>query len=128
MGATGQLLDQLDFDFFIFEIFYNETNSFSLFPDIYITIRRPTTTRLGAVGGFILMTEGIKMRDRPPQLKQIKFKNSVLSFACRFFGMRVTHQPSPWISDYGNFIIKATLVKSVGKTDDSGQFAGEISI
>jgi predicted alpha-1,2-mannosidase len=27
----------------------------------------------------------------------------------RFFGMRVTHQPSPWISDYGNFLIKAYM-------------------
>jgi putative alpha-1,2-mannosidase len=27
----------------------------------------------------------------------------------RFFGMRVTHQPSPWIRDYGNFLIKAYM-------------------
>jgi predicted alpha-1,2-mannosidase len=27
----------------------------------------------------------------------------------RFFGMRVTHQPSPWIADYGNFLIKAYI-------------------
>lgn len=38
--------------------------------------------------------------------------------------MRVTHQPSPWISDYGNFIVKATIVKAVGKTDDTDQFSG----
>jgi putative alpha-1,2-mannosidase len=24
----------------------------------------------------------------------------------RLFGLRVTHQPSPWISDYGNFLIQ----------------------
>jgi len=23
--------------------------------------------------------------------------------------MRVTHQPSPWIADYGNFLIKASI-------------------
>lgn len=23
--------------------------------------------------------------------------------------MRVTHQPSPWMGDYGNFVIKATI-------------------
>lgn len=27
----------------------------------------------------------------------------------RFFGLRVTHQPSPWIADYGNFLIKAYM-------------------
>eukprot|EP01040_Poterioochromonas_malhamensis_P006702 gene6700-7220_t len=27
----------------------------------------------------------------------------------RFFGMRVTHQPSPWINDYGYFLIKAYM-------------------
>ena len=26
-----------------------------------------------------------------------------------FFGMRCTHQPSPWINDYGQFLIQATL-------------------
>lgn len=27
----------------------------------------------------------------------------------QFFGMRVTHQPSPWIKDYGNFLINAYM-------------------
>lgn len=27
----------------------------------------------------------------------------------RFFGMRVTHQPSPWIKDYGEFLIKGYI-------------------
>lgn len=27
----------------------------------------------------------------------------------RFFGLRLTHQPSPWIADYGNFLIKAYM-------------------
>ncbi len=27
----------------------------------------------------------------------------------RFFGMRVTHQPSPWLGDYGAFLIKAYM-------------------
>lgn len=31
----------------------------------------------------------------------------------RYFGLRVTHQPSPWIKDYGNFIIKAYMPKAL---------------
>lgn len=27
----------------------------------------------------------------------------------RFFGLRVTHQPSPWIGDYGQFLLKAYI-------------------
>lgn len=27
----------------------------------------------------------------------------------RFFGIRCTHQPSPWISDYGNFRIMPSI-------------------
>ena len=27
----------------------------------------------------------------------------------RYFGLRVTHQPSPWIRDYGNFLVRATI-------------------
>jgi len=30
----------------------------------------------------------------------------------RFFGLRVTRQPSPWIRDYGNFLIKAYMPTS----------------
>jgi len=38
----------------------------------------------------------------------------------RYFGLRVTHQPSPWIKDYGNFIIKAYMPKALlnDSTDD----------
>jgi len=38
----------------------------------------------------------------------------------RYFGLRVTHQPSPWIRDYGNFLIKAYMPKStlVSANDD----------
>lgn len=28
----------------------------------------------------------------------------------RFFGLRVTHQPSPWIEDYGNFLISPSVL------------------
>ena len=27
----------------------------------------------------------------------------------RFFGIRVTHQPSPWIADYGNLLLRASI-------------------
>lgn len=37
----------------------------------------------------------------------------------RFFGLRVTHQPSPWISDYGNFIIKALIPSSISPNADT---------
>jgi predicted alpha-1,2-mannosidase len=35
----------------------------------------------------------------------------------RYFGLRLTHQPSPWISDYGHFLIKAYMPEDVN--DDS---------
>jgi putative alpha-1,2-mannosidase len=28
----------------------------------------------------------------------------------RFFGIRITHQPSPWIEDYGNFLISPSIL------------------
>lgn len=34
----------------------------------------------------------------------------------RIYGLRVTHQPSPWINDYGNFIIQASMLTNI---DDS---------
>lgn len=40
----------------------------------------------------------------------------------RFFGLRVTHQPSPWISDYGNFLIKASIPASKSGAND--QYSG----
>ncbi len=40
----------------------------------------------------------------------------------RFYGLRITHQPSPWIQDYGNFLIKATIPSSL--TPGADQFTG----
>lgn len=43
----------------------------------------------------------------------------------RFFGLRVTHQPSPWIADYGNFLIKAYMPSDpTDKSASRDQFAG----
>lgn len=42
----------------------------------------------------------------------------------RFFGVRCTHQPSPWISDYGNFLIMPSI--SDPAHGDSGQFSSYI--
>lgn len=38
----------------------------------------------------------------------------------RFFGIRLTHQPSPWISDYGNFLIKAYMPSNPSDKRASG--------
>ncbi|RYH29657.1 hypothetical protein EON65_07730, partial [archaeon] len=37
----------------------------------------------------------------------------------RFFGIRVTHQPSPWISDYGNFLLQAYMPTNPGDASAS---------
>jgi predicted alpha-1,2-mannosidase len=42
----------------------------------------------------------------------------------RFFGLRVTHQPSPWISDYGNFLIKAYMPKSIDINSGADNYCG----
>lgn len=43
----------------------------------------------------------------------------------RYFGLRLTHQPSPWISDYGNFLIKAYMPSNPSSQSASGDdFAG----
>jgi predicted alpha-1,2-mannosidase len=42
----------------------------------------------------------------------------------RFFGLRVTHQPSPWISDYGNFLIKGYMPASTATNSGADQFTG----
>lgn len=42
----------------------------------------------------------------------------------RFFGLRVTHQPSPWIADYGNFLIKAYMPASETTNSGADQFTG----
>lgn len=48
----------------------------------------------------------------------------------RFYGLRVTHQPSPWINDYGNFIIKASIpaVDNYNRSDDFSGFDPSASI
>ena len=39
-----------------------------------------------------------------------------------FYGMRCTHQPSPWINDYGQFLIQANLpYTSSGSSDSTGK-------
>jgi putative alpha-1,2-mannosidase len=47
-------------------------------------------------------------------------KTYVKLFCCfALKGLRLTHQPSPWIGDYGNFLIKAYFPKSLsGSADD----------
>ena len=42
----------------------------------------------------------------------------------RFFGLRVTHQPSPWISDYGNFLIKGYMPASVTSDSSADAYTG----
>jgi len=42
----------------------------------------------------------------------------------RFFGIRVTHQPSPWIQDYGNFLIKAFIPSSFSTSTSRDKFTG----
>ena len=42
----------------------------------------------------------------------------------RFFGLRVTHQPSPWISDYGNFLIKGYIPASTTTDSGADKFTG----
>lgn len=42
----------------------------------------------------------------------------------RFFGLRVTHQPSPWIADYGNFLIKGYMPASVNSDSSADQYTG----
>eukprot|EP00981_Chlorochromonas_danica_P006127 scaffold1290_cov248-Ochromonas_danica.AAC.12 len=37
----------------------------------------------------------------------------------RFFGLRVTHQPSPWIGDYGQFLLKAYIPSQPSDTTAS---------
>lgn len=38
----------------------------------------------------------------------------------RYFGLRLTHQPSPWISDYGNFLIKAYMPSNPSSQNAAG--------
>jgi predicted alpha-1,2-mannosidase len=42
----------------------------------------------------------------------------------RFFGLRVTHQPSPWISDYGNFLIKGYMPASATTDSSADGYTG----
>ena len=42
----------------------------------------------------------------------------------RFFGLRVTHQPSPWIADYGNFLIKGYMPASLSSNSGADQYTG----
>lgn len=41
----------------------------------------------------------------------------------RYFGLRVTHQPSPWINDYGQFLIKASMPSELNYIN-SNDFSG----
>ncbi|KAJ1436463.1 glycosyl hydrolase family 92-domain-containing protein [Ochromonadaceae sp. CCMP2298] len=42
----------------------------------------------------------------------------------RLFGLRVTHQPSPWISDYGNFLIQGYMPTDPGVVSAADEFTG----
>lgn len=42
----------------------------------------------------------------------------------RFFGLRVTHQPSPWIQDYGQFLVKAYMPKDSEHDNEADGFTG----
>jgi putative alpha-1,2-mannosidase len=42
----------------------------------------------------------------------------------RLFGLRVTHQPSPWISDYGNFLMQGYMPVDAATVSSADQFTG----